>query len=163
VALAALVATPTAARQLTAADTAAIYGLVYNTVNASWSGSANIAVPVWLPDSNVYGTQVGEGTLDELENWIPTIKRASSVLAVVDCEPGQLHMYPRGCPIRDSGRIVSFSIQEFNESDETIVVGVTIAVMTKGNRSYAYGGACRVQRQEDGSWKVVEVLDLRIT
>jgi hypothetical protein len=69
---------------------------------------------------------------------------------------------PRGCSIRDRGRIISFTQPEFQENDACIVV--VIVVDSSGSHSYSFGGRYRLHRSEvTGAWAVVEVLSEWIT
>ncbi|UCD24527.1 MAG: hypothetical protein JSW51_01010 [Gemmatimonadota bacterium] len=152
----------TTAQTLTPQDTATVVALVYERVSARWGKSIDIAEPVWIPDSIHHGTVVGEDTWVALEQRVPTIRRAPDVLSVVICPEGQEHRYPSGCPIFGFGRILSFYLKDSEAPDE-VTVTVSVGLMAAKDRSYLFGGTCRVRRNEDGEWIVAEILDLRIT
>jgi len=153
---------PVAGQTLTPGDTAAAFAVVYERVSTRWGKSVDIREPVWIPDGDGYAASIGDETWEMLRQHIPTIRRTGSTEAVLICaEPGE-HGYPRNCRIRDDGRIVSFGIQATDEAS-VIVVTVSVSLMYSQERSYLYGGTCRVRRQPTGEWIVTEILDLRRT
>jgi len=155
-------ALPVTAQALTPGDSAAAFAVVYERVSERWGKSIDIREPVWIPDDDAHAASIGDETWEMLREHIPTIRRTRSGEAVLICPEQEEHADVRRCRIRDNGRVVSFGIQGTDAAD-VLVVRVSVTLMYSEERSYLYGGTCRVRRQPTGEWVVSEILDLRRT